>query len=102
MINAERRIPNAVTVADWRRKNAKIGKLKAAMTEASEMILKIIKIISQMKTVSAKTCARPEILKARPKSTPRVVATPFPPLKLRNIVQLCPNIHPKPIAINMF
>jgi hypothetical protein len=31
--------------------------------------------------------------------TPAEVATPFPPLKFKNMVQICPNMQAKPVAI---
>lgn len=42
------------------------------------------------------TILRPAILIAKPINTPKVVATPLPPLKFKNIVQLCPEIQTRP------
>lgn len=95
-------IPRDTITADCRNNIVNIGKLNADKIEDREMILTIEKLRNQINTVKPKTMLNPGILKAKPKSTPKVVATPLPPLNLKNIVQLCPNMHPNPIAINMF
>lgn len=74
----------------------KIGKNKADTMEAREIYLKISKIINQIKAKIEMTFAISIFLIASPINTPKLVAMPFPPLNLRNIVQLCPHILAKP------
>ena len=67
---------------------ASIGKLNAANIEASDMVLLAIKVTNQTNTVNPNTIFNPAILRDKPINTPKVVATPLPPLNWRKIVQL--------------
>ena len=64
------------------------GKLNAAMIEESETILNITNTANQTKTAKPNNHFTPSIVKAKPNNTPRLVATPLPPLKRKKIVQL--------------
>jgi len=75
------------------------GRNKAVNAEATETILarRIIKI--QVRILKAITQLIPATLNDRPRRTPRVVATPFPPLKFKKIVQLCPRIQLRAVSM---
>ncbi len=86
-------------VRDCLNKSMKAGKAIPATKEARETILAAINIANQVITVRSNIRLRPGILNARPSNTPSVVAIPLPPLKLRKIVQLWPQIQLKPKII---
>ena len=66
----------------------KTGKLNAERIEAREIILEIIKTINQTKIVKPNTTFNPGIVRESAIKTPKVVATPLPPLNFKNMVQL--------------
>lgn len=92
MINNDKNSPAQIKIADCLNSIAKSGKLIAARMEAKEIILLAINVSSQTITVSNKINLNPGIFMDRPKRTPSVVATPFPPLKFKKTVQLWPQI----------
>jgi len=65
-----------------------IGKDIAAKIEATETIRLTRNVTSQVRITSANMKPIPGITHAAPSKTPKVVATPLPPLKFRNMVQL--------------
>ncbi len=71
--------------------NAAIGKEIAAIIDASETYLNTIKTISQTMSDMRNT------LGISANVTPAVVATPFPPLNLKNTLQTWPEIAVAPI-----
>lgn len=71
----------------------KTGNAIPLTTDAMETILKIMNVASQVKTTRPNTGLSAAILIANPSKTPKVVATPLPPLNLKNIVQICPQIE---------
>lgn len=73
-----------------------MGREIAVKTEATETILAITKIKIQVKITKPSINFKPAILIAKPNNTPKVVAMPFPPLNLKNIVQLWPRIQHNP------
>ena len=73
-----------------------MGKKNAVKMEARETILADNKVIVQTITQDNKTQIKPLTFKAKPNKTPKVVATPFPPLKFKNTGQLCPIIAKTP------
>jgi hypothetical protein len=75
------------------------GKDIAAKSDAREIILVARKLTIQVRITRTNTRLIPGITQADPSKTPKVVATPLPPLKFRNIVQLWPAIHPNPMMI---
>lgn len=77
----------------------KTGKLNAAKIEAKEIILLAINTANQISIVNPKTIFNPGILIDKPNNTPKVVATPLPPLNFKKMVQLCPNMQLTPIRI---
>jgi hypothetical protein len=86
-------------IRDFPNNQALKGKLSAAAIEEREIMRKIRKTANQTKTARPNIHFTPSIFNARPSSTPRLVATPLPPLKRRKIVQLCPQIQQKPKII---
>ena len=78
------------------KKSAERGKLKPARSEARETIRKIINAQNQTRTTIPKIWAKKGTRKDKPINTPKEVATPLPPLKLRNTLQLWPQIQLKP------
>ncbi len=79
--------------------SANKGKLKTANIEAKEITLLIINVTNQTRIVNPRTIFNPGMITESPKNTPKVVATPLPPLNFRKIVQLWPQIQPTPIRI---
>lgn len=73
-----------------------IGRLMPVKTEAKEIILEIAKITNQVRMAETNIILKPLILSANPNNTPKVVAIPLPPWKLRNTVQLWPEIQLRP------
>ena len=69
------------------------GRDKAAAREAKETMRLAAKIASQTKRT--KRAVRGE----RPTKTPKLVATPLPPLNFRNIEKVWPIIAARPMAI---
>ena len=102
IMNMDNKIPANTTIADCRNSIVNKGKLSAANIEDKEIILSARKLANQTNAVKPKTIFNPGILRVRPKSTPKVVATPLPPLNFKNIVQLCPHIQLNPMIINRF
>lgn len=98
IINIDKSRPTKITGKDLLKNVAKTGKLIAARIEAKEMILLVIKVTSHTKTVNINMNFKPAIFTERPSNTPKVVATPFPPLNPKNIVQLCPQIQLTPTS----
>ena len=80
----------------------KIGKAVAAIIEAKETMRQIKKTINQVKTRIPIIIPNPDNFNASPSNTPKVVAIPLPPLNLRNIVQLWPQIQHNPMKIRKF
>jgi hypothetical protein len=101
-MNIAREMPTDTTITERQNSIVNRGKLRAASMEAKEMILLIKKLKNHTTIVKPRAIFNPGILKARPKSTPKVVATPFPPLNLKNIVQLCPHMQHNPMIILKF
>ena len=99
MMNAARSVTIIIKLMDCLNKIVNKGKLKAANTEAKEMVLLIINTANQIKIVIPSMIFKPAILIESPNKTPKVVATPLPPLKFKKIVQLCPQIQLKPIMM---
>jgi len=99
MMNAAKSVTIRIKPIDCLNKTVNKGKLKAANTEAKEMVLLIIKTVNQIKIVIPKIIFKPAILTESPAKTPKVVATPLPPLKCKKMVQLCPQIQLKPRMI---
>jgi len=97
IINSDRNVPTHTKVSDCLNISVRKGKLKAANIEANEIVLLTIKTIAQITIVRPKIILNPGILIDRPNRTPRLVATPLPPLKFRKIVQLCPHMQLIPI-----
>ena len=64
--------------------------------DARETILVLINTTNHVRITRANTTFIPAALTAKPNNTPRVVAIPFPPLNLKNIVQLWPQMQLKP------
>jgi len=65
-----------------------MGKVIALTIEATETILLIEKTVTQIPKDDKTTHIKPLIFNVKASITPKVVATPFPPLKLRNTGQL--------------
>ena len=84
---------NIITVKSLFRITAVIGKDNAAEIDATETYLEIRTTIIQ--TMRATT----SILGIMARSAPAVVATPFPPLKLRNTVHTWPDMAKAAISI---
>jgi hypothetical protein len=78
--------PNALISTGCWVKNIKSGRHIAAMSEERETILKNRNTIKNIPIVTSKTGLIDGILKDNPIKAPRLVATPFPPLKPRNTV----------------
>lgn len=66
--------------------------------EASETVLEVKKTSSQVKITIPNIMLKAGILNDKPIKTPKVVATPFPPLKFKNTVQIWPKIQLNPIS----
>ncbi len=77
----------------------KIGRAMALRIEATEIILTKMKTKNQVSMVNPNIAFKLGVIIARPNSAPKVVAMPFPPLKFKNIVQLCPQTQASPIMI---
>lgn len=99
---AESIVVERIITVDWWKIIAETGKDKAANIEEIETILSVIKITSQIKSKITNGRIIPGIFAAKATRTPIVVATPLPPLKPKNIVQLWPKmqLNPKIILIN--
>lgn len=76
-----------------------MGNITAAIIDAKDTNPLVKNIIIQIKIIIYKAIRNWAIIMARPIITPKLVATPLPPLKLRNIVQLCPMTATKPKII---
>jgi len=77
-------------------KNIYRGRAMPLNIDAKETILLMAKTTNHVRITRANTTFMPAALTANPNNTPRVVAMPFPPLNLKNIVQLWPQIQQKP------
>lgn len=75
------------------------GKASALIIEAMETILEIIKARTQVEIIRNNINLKPVIFMDKPNNTPSVVATPFPPLNFKKIVQLWPHIQQIPNII---
>jgi len=70
------------------------------ITEASDIILNIKNDANQVNTAKSNTIRNPGIINARAIKTPKVVATPLPPLKFRKILNVWPKMLARPIIIH--
>lgn len=64
------------------------GKSIPLKTEAKDTILKSKNTTNQLKITKKKTTLKEGITAVKANKTPKLVATPFPPLNLKNSVQL--------------
>ena len=99
MINTDKSVTIKIKLRDCLNRTVNTGKLKADNNEAKEMIRVRRNTANQIKTVIPSIIFKPAILIESPNKTPNVVATPLPPLNLKKIVQLCPQIQPTPAKI---
>lgn len=95
----ERMVPETIKRGDCLKRIMYMGKAMALITEANETILATIKIANQVKITKLKINFMPVISMLNPANTPKVVATPLPPLNFKNIVQLWPQIQLRPMMI---
>ncbi len=77
-------------------KNMYTGNAIPLIIDARETILVIINTINHVIITKPNTIFMPVTLTAKPNNTPMVVAMPLPPLNLKNIVQLWPEMQQKP------
>lgn len=98
-MNAASSILIKVRPGDCLNNIANKGKLKAANIDAREITLLIMNVTNQTRIVNPRTIFSPGMITESPKNTPNVVATPLPPLNLKKIVQLWPQIQLTPIRI---
>lgn len=96
IINAATTKLNIIIGADWWNMTTKSGKIIPAIIEEAETILVMTKPANQVKIINPSIMPKLFIRKDKPIRTPKVVATPLPPLKLRNIVHICPIIAMSP------
>ena len=96
IINTERTMLNNIKARDSLKISIYIGRASAVSTEATEIILTIINTTNQVKIAKPTIIFKPAIFIARPINTPKVVATPLPPLNPKNMVQLWPEIALRP------
>ncbi len=68
-------------------------------TDTAELIEAKETYLFQRKTTTHTINPKINIFGAIPMSTPAEVATPFPPLNFKNIVQSCPTMATKPNVI---
>lgn len=99
IMNMASKKPDKITGNDCLNNSANKGKLAAANIEDNEIILLKINVSDQIIMVSPRITFNPGILAERPIKTPRVVATPLPPLNFKNTVQLCPHMQLIPVRI---
>jgi hypothetical protein len=71
----------------------RIKKEKAAIIEANDTYLKMKKIIIHIQRDKTMTSHKLGKIRLKPIIAPKLVATPFPPLNLKKIVQLCPTMQ---------
>ena len=86
-----------MTSNGWLNAHIKTGNRVAAIIEANDTNPVKRKIPAQIKSDKKRTGRMTEILIVNPIKTPKLVAMPFPPLKSKKIVQLCPatTINPR-------
>ena len=88
MANIAMRIPNKIKSLLSPKECKNIGNKIAEIKEDKETYPQITKVASHVKAKIKIVFAINTFFMARPISTPKLVAMPFPPLNLRNIVQL--------------
>jgi hypothetical protein len=87
----------AVRKLDCLKAIVRIGNDIEETIEARDTIRKARNTETQIKNNKPRIGFSPEMVKVNPIRTPMVVATPFPPLNFRNIVQLWPHIQQNPM-----
>lgn len=102
MINAQSKTLNVFIVLDCLNISVYTGTLIPVITEAMDTILKAMNTINQVRIAKPSINFKPGTLIDSPSSIPKVVATPLPPLNLKNTVQLWPKTELMPKRIRRF
>ena len=90
-------MPALIMNFDCLKTSAYTGNATKAIIEANDTILESKNTSSQVKSKRPSIALKPGIVKANPIRAPKDEATPLPPLKFRNTVQLWPQMQQKPI-----